>query len=338
VKVAKRPEIERALDRPTLRCFLLYGPDEASSRALADRLAKAVGADAERIDLDGAALAKDPARLADEAASSSLFGGARYILVRGGDEATDAVEALLSASQAGNPVAIVAGALKPASKLLKLVTGSSDAIAFASYMPDARDAVPLVMGLAQPLGLKLTPDVARRVFEAAAGDRAVIERELEKLALFVGASPESPRAADQAALDTIGAGEGESSSAVLIDAVLTGAARDAVEELKQLAEAGEEGVPLIRRTLARLLQLASLRADADTSSVDAALARAGKSIFWKEQKVIEAELRRWSSAELARLVERLTNVQAKLLAPATAGPVLVAEELLTIARVAGRRG
>lgn len=336
MRAAKRPEVERALDRPTLRCFLLYGPDQASSRALADRLAKAIGGDAERVDLDGATLAKDPARLADEAASISLFGGARYILVRGGDEATEAVEALLDAPQAGNPVAIVAGALKPASRLLKLVTGSSDAMAFASYMPDARDAVPLVTGLAQPLGLRLTPDVARRIFEAAAGDRAVIGRELEKLALYVDASPENPGVAEQDALDAIGAGEGESSSAVLVDAVLTGAARDAVEELKQLAQAGEEGVPLIRRTLARLLQLASLRAEADASSVEAALAKAGKSIFWKEQKTIEAELRRWSAPELARLIGRLTAVQAKLLAPATAGPVLVADELLMIARVAGR--
>ena len=36
-----------------------------------------MGAEAERVDLSGAELKADPARLADEAASISLFGGAR---------------------------------------------------------------------------------------------------------------------------------------------------------------------------------------------------------------------------------------------------------------------
>ena len=50
-----------------------------------------------------------------------MFGGARWILVEpAGDEIVPALEALLEAPAAGNPVAVLAGALKPASKLLKL--------------------------------------------------------------------------------------------------------------------------------------------------------------------------------------------------------------------------
>lgn len=337
MKAAKRPDIERALEKAGARCFLLYGPDEASSRALADRLGAAMGADAERIDLDGATLAKDPALLADEAAAHSLFGGARYIRVRAsGDEALDAVEALLAAPQAGNPVVIVAGTLKPASKLLKLALASPDALAFASYPPDARDAAPLVIGLAQPLGLKLAPDLARRIFDAAAGDRAVIAQELEKLALFVDASPDAPRELQADDLEAIGAGEGESSVGALVDAVLTGATRPAIEELKQLKGSGEDGVPLLRAMLRRLLQLAALRAEADRSSIATAMNGACKALFWKEQPVVEAQLRRWSSAEIARMIERITVAQAQLLASGTAGPVLVSEELLTVARAAAR--
>src|SRR3546814_14865339 len=80
-----------------------------------------MGPDAERIDLDGAALKIDPARLADEAASISLFGGARWIRVTlAGDEALPAIEGLLQAAQAGNPVIPIGGPLKTISKILKL--------------------------------------------------------------------------------------------------------------------------------------------------------------------------------------------------------------------------
>ena len=85
---ANRSQIERALARPAdTRLFLLHGPDESGSRGLARALAAAMGADAERIDLTGAELKADPARLADEAAAISMFGGARWILVeQAGDD------------------------------------------------------------------------------------------------------------------------------------------------------------------------------------------------------------------------------------------------------------
>jgi outer membrane murein-binding lipoprotein Lpp len=56
----------------------------------------------ERIDLSGAELKADPARLGDEARSQSLFGGARHIFARvNGDDACEAVKILLETSEAG---------------------------------------------------------------------------------------------------------------------------------------------------------------------------------------------------------------------------------------------
>jgi DNA polymerase-3 subunit delta len=341
VKAEKR-QIERALDHldPAVRCVLLHGPDEAASLILADRLGKAVGAEAERIDLDGAALKSDPARLADEAASNSLFGGSRWIRVRaGGDEIVEAVEALLSAAQAGNPVAIVVGTLKPTSRLLKLALASPAALSFASYLPEAREAGPLVTAMASALNLRLNQEDAQRIFDAAAGDRAIIGRELEKLALFLDAGAERAVTVTSDAVAALTAGEGESSSATLIDAVLTGRYRDAVEELRALADGGEDGVPLVRAMLRRLLQLAALRSEADRSTLTQAMnGPSGKAIFWKDREVVEAELKRWSSSDIAMLVDRITTAQAALMQSGGAGAVLASQELLTIARAAAGRG
>src|SRR3546814_16812473 len=99
-----------------------------------------MGAEAERIELGGAELKADPARLADEAASISLFGGARYIVVEAsGGEVLAAVEALIEAPTAGNPVAIVAGALRTSTTLLKMAIAETSATPFASYEPAGRD-------------------------------------------------------------------------------------------------------------------------------------------------------------------------------------------------------
>ena len=107
-----------------------------------------------------------------------------------------AVEALLEAPAAGNPVALVAGALKPTSTLLKLALAAPAALAFASYVPDAREADRLV-ARAGPgdRAWSLRADVARRIAEACGGNRAIIEQELAKFALYLDATPEAPREA-----------------------------------------------------------------------------------------------------------------------------------------------
>src|SRR3546814_6163240 len=79
-------------DLPALRLLLLHGPDEAGSRALGARYEKALGADHEHVDIPPAELKSDPARLADEAAATSMFGAGSLIRVTNiGDESVDAV-------------------------------------------------------------------------------------------------------------------------------------------------------------------------------------------------------------------------------------------------------
>ncbi|MET1110363.1 MAG: DNA polymerase III subunit delta, partial [Allosphingosinicella sp.] len=199
---AKRAEMERALRSPSAwRFFLLYGPDESGSHSLIRAAAAGAGAEAERVELTGAELKADPARLADEAASISLFGGARYIVVQpAGDESLAAVEALLQAPAAGNPVLLIAGALKPASKLLKLALAEPAALALASYAPEGAEAERLVIEMARGEGLTARPDVARRLADACAGNRAMLALELQKLALFLDSAPDRPKPLDHEAL------------------------------------------------------------------------------------------------------------------------------------------
>ncbi len=337
---ASRDQIERAVKAPdaSTRFLLLYGPDESGSRGLAKALAASLGADADRIDLSGSELRSDPARLADEAASLSLFGGRRYIIVEpAGDEVLAAAEALLEAPEAGNPVAMVAGALKPASKLLKLALASPYALAFASYVPDAREAGRLVTDMARAAGLTVRSDLARRVAEASGNDRAVIGQEIGKFALYLDASPDRTRELDEEAVAAVGAGRDEGDVGRLVDSVGTGDARTLRAELLRLSSQGIDGIVLIRAVLRRFGLLARLRAEVDSgSSVAGVMASQGKSLFWKEKDAIGVQLQRWRSDLLAKAMSRLLEAERQVKASGSAGPVLVEEELFAICRQAAR--
>ena len=333
--------VRRALDSadPAIRLYLLYGPDEAGSRALADRLGAAVGADAERIDLSSATLKSDPARLADEAASSSLFGGRNWIrLDPATDDAIDAVQALLEAPAAGNPVAAIAGALRKDSKLVKLVQASEAALSLASYVPEGRNASALVIEIGRELGLQVRSDVAARIASACNGDRALVSRELEKLALYVDAAPDRPRAVEHEALDALGAATEEGDLSKLSNAVFSGQPQQADAELARLASEGIEDIPVIRALSRRALQLAQLRsAMALGESIDRVMATAGKAIFWKEKDVIQAQLARWTPDALATALTRLAEAERQVKAPGYPGSALVEEEIGAITRFAARR-
>jgi len=336
---AKRVEIERALDKPEgTRFFLLYGPDEGGSRGLLRRLAAAIGEGAERIDLSGADLKADPARLADEAAAISMFGDRRWVLVeQAGDESEPALAALVAAPVAGNPVAIVAGALKGGSKLLKTALAARTGLAFASYLPDAGEADRLVLELARAHGLVVRPDVARRIAEAAGGNRAIVDQELVKLALFVDASPEAPRPVDHDALDAVGAGA-EGDLARLVDSVAGGDGAALEAEIARLKAEGKEGITLTRAVLRRMALLARLRAEVERGNSPASVVKspAGRSVFFREQDAVARQLGRWRPPLIAKAISRLIAAEGQVMASGGPGIVAAEEELFAICRQAAR--
>ena len=125
---ASKQSIGRSVDQPdpSIRFYLLYGPDEAQSRALGARLAEALNA--ERFIVASGAVKSDPALLADEAGALSLFGGRRVIWIEpAGEEISEGASALLEANGAESPVVAIAGALRKTSGLLKLAEASPHA-------------------------------------------------------------------------------------------------------------------------------------------------------------------------------------------------------------------
>ena len=333
---ANKAQIERALDAPdgSYRLFLLYGPDEAGSRALIQRLVRAMGPDSERIDLDGATLKGDPARLADEAASLSLFGGRRYIVANvTGDESLAAIEGLMSANAVENPVIILAGALKATSGLVKRLLADPKAACLQSYPPSDSEFAQIASGLAREQGLRLGSNLDQRLVALCGGDRAVLAREIEKLALYLDASPAHPKEAGVDDLEAIGAANEEPDLSGLTDAVLSGRTDAMADHLAALTAEGVDGIALLRAVNKRVHMLIKLRAEmAGGKAVEALVAP----LFWKERAPVTAQLRRWTPERLTIVAARLLSAERGIKSTRSVGPLLADAELTLIARAARR--
>ncbi|WP_066546349.1 MULTISPECIES: DNA polymerase III subunit delta [unclassified Sphingomonas] len=326
--------IAARLDRPgdDVRLYLLHGPDEAGAAELAARLARAMGEGAERVDLDGATLRGRPGLLAEEAASMSLFGERRHIRVTGvGDESLAAVEQLLAADRAGNPAVMIAPALKGTSKLLKLVAAAPNALAYACYVPEGQAATRIAAEAGRAHGITLNQDVAERLMRACNGDRAVMARELEKLALFLDAAPDAPRVASVDDLRAVCASVDEAEPSAAIQALVAGDSPALAGELVALTHEGVSMISVVRQLGRRLHRLAELRAEVDRGrSIHEVIERAH--LFWKDKEPTRQALQHWNAPRLSEALARLGRIERDLKASGTAGEVAGAAELLGMTR------
>jgi len=338
MKVA-RGAIARALDKPdpNVRFYLFHGSDEGQSRSHAQRLLTALGA--ARFAVNGSAVKSDPALLADEAGAMTLFGGPRLIWVEpAGEEIVEGVESLLIAPATESAVVAIAGALRKTSALLKLTEGSPLALSYVSYVPEGQDAERMVAEVGRTLGLKIAAPVAARVAAACANDQAIVRNELEKLALYIGASTEAPKELDHDAIDAVGADLPEGDFMRLADMALSGRMQEVADELVLLAGSGAEVIPVVRSLQRRLLMLAPARARVERGeSPSAVMTSIEKSLFFKDKTLVGKLLQQWDAAALATIFERCGKLERdSMLTPL---PPLegLAEELIAIARVAQRR-
>jgi DNA polymerase-3 subunit delta len=335
---ASKQGVGRAVDQPNpdVRFYLFHGPDEAQSRALGARLLEALSAT--KFIVTAGAIKSDAAALTDEAGAMSLFGGKRAIWIEPATkDIEEGVAALLNGPAPESPVVAIAGALPKSSPLLKLAEASPLAVAFAAYMPEGADAERMVIDLGRRFGLKVSPPLAVRIADSCGNDQAIASQELQKLALYVDASPESPKELDAEALDAVGAELGEGNIPRLADLALLGEMVELADELARAPHAAE-GIPVVRALQRRLLMLAPARARIERGErPDAVMAAMGRSLFWKDKPIVEKLLRTWDAKGLATVSERAGRLERSLMFSPAPEQEALGEELLSIARAARSR-
>lgn len=331
-------------DRAGAKCklYFLCGPDEAGASAAAANLIAALPDAGERVELSGAVLRSDPVRLVDEARSTSLFGDARHILARvNGEDANDALKSFVALVDHGDanetwPIFIIASGASDKSRSAKQLLNRDDALVGIFYPPDLSSVTAEVRAMADAAGLRLGGDIAQRIAQATGLDIRLARSEVDKLALYLDASPQSPKAADVAAYDAIGAATEEDSFAALVNAVLSGEVKKLPFELRRLREVSMNPVGVALALERRAAQLAQLSAKLGRGD-DVASFLARERVFLRDRRDIARQLQQWHGGKLERLVPRLTNLHRALLANSQMAELILAQELAQIARYAAVR-
>ncbi|AWW73373.1 DNA polymerase III subunit delta [Erythrobacter sp. KY5] len=343
---AKHSEFARGLPRTAQQAsiFFFCGPDEAGASAAANRVVEGLRDPGERIELSGGDLKRDPAKLGDEARSDSLFGDKRHIFVRAtGDEAHDALKALIETADVGGgdaaPILVVATGATDKSRTAKLLEKRPDALVAMFYPPDLSSVAASVRSMADGAGLRLGGDLAERIARAAGLDVRLAQSEVDKLALYLDASSQSPKTASVEDYGEIGASTEEDGFAPIVNAVLGGELGKLAVELKRMKELGLNPVGLLLAIERRAAQLSQIAARLGPRGSFENLDRGEKArlgIFWKEERDIRQQVTRWRPAKLERLVPRLIALHQSLLANSQAAELLLAQDLAEIARFAAK--
>lgn len=323
-----------------VRLFVVAGPDEATCEAVSGHLVALAGTDAGRVDLSGDDLKRDPARLATEAASLSLFARAQVIRLAiggSGDDCLTAVEALFAADAAPNVVVAIAPALTKKSKLFKLAEDADCARIAVCYQPETRELIAIAVAAARVEGLQLGGGEAARLVEMVAGDQKLLVREIEKLALYRDAAPDRQRAVAAEDIAALGAAIHEEDVSACVNATLAGRMGDLPGVFRAIEAVGVAEIRLLRALATRVMLLARLRAEVDRGQHPATLVKDRRNgVFWKEEDAVTAQLRLWDSIRLARLMSRLLACERALKSSGTAGAVLFRRLIIDIARQAAR--
>lgn len=298
-----------------IRAVLIYGPDDGLIRERVTTLMKTVVPDLSdpfRVaDLNGAALAKDPALLADEAAALALTGGRRVLKVRdAGDSLAKPFEAFLNTPVGDALIVVQADDLAAKSTLRKLFETHTLAAAVPCYADDDVALASVISRTLAGAGLSADKEVLDYLTANLGGDRAVTRQELEKLVTYMGVTDGPIR---PVSLDDAMACIGDMSALALDDLILAAADGDSATAqrlLDRMLAEGTNPVPILRaasRHFQRLHLAGCALSHGHTQ--DSALGLLKPPVFFKTKPRFVAQLRLWGPARAMTALDILLHAE-----------------------------
>ncbi|MBM3487561.1 MAG: DNA polymerase III subunit delta [Alphaproteobacteria bacterium] len=335
------PAIARFLARPdpAFRAILIYGPDAGLVRERAETLCRTAVpdlADPFRVaELTGAALAGDPARLADEAAALALTGGRRVVRVRAaGEESVRAFEAFLVEPAGEALVVVEAGDLGPRSKLRGAFEAAEAGAALPCYVEEGATLEAFIRDTLAKDGLVPTADALALLVASLGADRLLCRRELEKLALYKGAPGE-------VAVEDVAEIVGDSGALTEDDIAFACADGDPVALDRALARAFQEGaqpVAVVRAALRHFTRLHLVAgAIAAGQGIDRAMRGLRPPVFFRRVGPFRAALGLWPAPRLERALARLNEAEIACKSTGLPAETMCAQALFEIALAARAR-
>lgn len=285
---------------PAVGALLIYGDEPDAVRELASRAVKKVAGSLDDpfsvMTLAEQDLASDPARLADEVQSISMFGGRKAIWVKGAGEAfLKAVLPVLEGRASGNLVVAEAATLAKSSQLRAVFEKSPNALVVPLYEAEPGEVAQMVEQILAQDNLRIGPDALTRFMALAGTGRGLVKREAEKLALYCLGN-------ERVSLEDVEAVCGNDTGATvdeLADSVFGGDVEEADRLFHDLVRGGQDAGRLLGIVHQQALRLQDFRVAIDRGAqAEQLLKQARPPVFFKRQRAVQAQLRAWGLSDL----------------------------------------
>jgi DNA polymerase-3 subunit delta len=236
----------------------------------------------------------------------------------------------LEAGAGGAFLLVEGGDLGASSRLVKAFEAAKAAASMAFYEETDAERAQFARELLKAEGVALASEAADVLLQLLPTDRALVRREIEKLAAYANGA--TLAAAD---LETLIADEGEAELDAAALAALDGRAAAAAEALARIERVN--GVTAVKAMVRRLMRLLEVRlaVDQGASPTDAA-ARLRPPVFWKERDAFQAQLRIWSAQRVARGLDILWNAEIACKQARSPQELIAADAFTKVAQLAGR--
>ncbi len=176
------------------RAFLIYGADGGLAKLHSQTLLKAlkidVADDFAITKLDFADVQSDPAMLHDALSAMSLMGDAPCVVVRdAGNRLTDILKDIYTASYDFNYLLVMAGELDSKSSLKALFEDEKrkNMAAIACYRVEGASLTAVIRTMLGEARINASPDVCAMLTSMLGNDRAIIQSEIDKISIYMGA-------------------------------------------------------------------------------------------------------------------------------------------------------
>jgi len=341
----KANEVDSFLARPTssFPVVLLYGPDKGLVSERARRFAEASKLPLDDpfavIRMEADEIEADPAKLADEARTISMFGGQRLIWIKnaaGQKKLAEAIKLLATEPPQETFVLVEAGDLKKGAGLRSAVENAPAGMALPCYSDDSRGIDGVIDDVLAEWKMQITLDGRQLLRASLGGDRLATRGELEKLCLYA-------RGKERIDIDDVREAVGDVADLSIddvIDAVLVGDLPRFEISFDRVVKSGTAPFLLLNTAMRQFQQVQTLRhiADTERKSASVVVAAARPPIFFNRKKLIENAVSRWSGESLARVMERLQRAVLESRQNASLAIPIIRQCLLAISVESLRNG
>lgn len=322
---------------------LLYGPDQGLVRERAKLLAKKCVSNTDDpfavTELSAAQLKSDPGLLADSAFSMSLAGGDCVVLVRDApDSITDPLTYIFAQPSTAWPIIVQAAELPPRSSLRKYFENSNNLATIACYPEEGRALEGFIKSYLTSENISIEPAALLYLCSSLAGDRQLVRRELEKLALYaVAKETDAGRVTEADVLLCIG-DSSETSLDNLVFSIGDGNQGAIDQTLTKAFSEGINPVAAIRAVQRHFQRLHFVSGQVKGgANVDQAISKLRPPVFFKRKDDFQRQARNWSSENLGRALMLATENEIDSKTTGLPAEILCSRTLMRIAQAARRR-